>query len=286
PSRPLVVGISAIQGGGKTTLTRNLISHFQSLSLRVIALSIDDFYLPSAQQQSLKSQNPQNKLLELRGNPGTHDTALCRTVLEELITQHTRWCQNSQQSLPTVVQIPQYDKSLNNGLGDRLKDSLSVAPPFDIILLEGWMLGFKPVPLDQLSSLYSNSGMTSNVFRRHSIADLQCIMRNLESFVTDIYPLLDSFIHMSVQDLNVVYQWRLEQEQQLIAEKGVGMNDEQTQHFVDRFMPLYELCLPRLTSENVFCDVDCWWNQVHDKIDPSEVDTFSRHWQITLDRNR
>ena len=44
------------------------------------------------------------------------------------------------------VFIPQYDKSLNNGKGDRADPSKfrKVEGPIDLVIVEGWMLGFKP----------------------------------------------------------------------------------------------------------------------------------------------
>ena len=39
-----------------------------------------------------------------------------------------------------------YDKSLNNGKGDRADPSKfrKVEGPIDLVIVEGWMLGFKP----------------------------------------------------------------------------------------------------------------------------------------------
>ena len=44
------------------------------------------------------------------------------------------------------VFIPQYNKSLNNGKGDRVDPSKyrKVDGPIDLVIVEGWMLGFKP----------------------------------------------------------------------------------------------------------------------------------------------
>ena len=44
------------------------------------------------------------------------------------------------------VFIPQYNKSLNKGKGDRDDPSnfRKVDGPIDLVIVEGWMLGFKP----------------------------------------------------------------------------------------------------------------------------------------------
>jgi D-glycerate 3-kinase len=45
--------------------------------------------------------------------------------------------------------IPFYDKSLKNGNGDRANPSefKKVSGPIDLVLLEGWMLGFQSARL-------------------------------------------------------------------------------------------------------------------------------------------
>lgn len=43
--------------------------------------------------------------------------------------------------------IPYFDKSLKHGAGDRASPSefKKVRGPIDLVIVEGWMLGFKPV---------------------------------------------------------------------------------------------------------------------------------------------
>jgi len=47
-------------------------------------VSIDDFYLTNAEQTALAAAHPDNRLLAVRGNAGTHDLALGRQTLQEL----------------------------------------------------------------------------------------------------------------------------------------------------------------------------------------------------------
>jgi hypothetical protein len=44
---------------------------------------------------------------------------------------------------------------------------------------------------------------------------------------------LDALIHLDAEELDYVYEWRLEQEHELIKEKGTGMSDEAVRRFVD-----------------------------------------------------
>lgn len=45
--------------------------------------------------------------------------------------------------------VPQYDKSLHKGRGDRAPFGrwLTATGPVDVVILEGWMLGFTPLAL-------------------------------------------------------------------------------------------------------------------------------------------
>ena len=89
------VGIGGGQGTGKSTLGRLLMQAGELSGLNTCVLSIDDFYLPRADRLALARQV--HPLLATRGPPGTHDIALCRSVLDSL--PHSR-----------EVAVPVFDK--------------------------------------------------------------------------------------------------------------------------------------------------------------------------------
>ena len=66
-SRPYVVGISAPQGCGKTTLTTYLQELFKADGMNCVSMSIDDFYLTYSEQRALADAYQTNKLLRYRG---------------------------------------------------------------------------------------------------------------------------------------------------------------------------------------------------------------------------
>jgi hypothetical protein len=78
------LGISAPQGCGKTTIVEQLELLFNWLGRPAASVSIDDFYLTYADQNALAAANPGNRLLQLRGNAGTHDLALGTETLRKL----------------------------------------------------------------------------------------------------------------------------------------------------------------------------------------------------------
>ena len=73
-------------------------------------------------------------MLQYRGNAATHDMALGSDTLSSLTS-----------SSASTVPVPRYDKSKFEGRGDRADASTwpAVELPLDIVLFEGWMLGFR-----------------------------------------------------------------------------------------------------------------------------------------------
>lgn len=74
----------------------------------------------------------------MRGQAGTHDIELARQTLEQL---------KLATSESSEVAVVRYDKSAHEGRGDRAPDSKwqRVKGKVDVVLFEGWMLGFKPL---------------------------------------------------------------------------------------------------------------------------------------------
>ena len=138
-SSPLFVAIQGPQGSGKTFLTQRIAAALSEDSLRVATLSIDDLYLSHADLAALADAYPSNSLLHGRGQPGTHDIDLGISILLRLKSINAS-------SRSEVVKIPSFDKSLFNGEGDRIPEAewTLVKGPLDVVLLEGWCVGFYP----------------------------------------------------------------------------------------------------------------------------------------------
>ncbi|KAJ3295261.1 hypothetical protein HDU79_009582 [Rhizoclosmatium sp. JEL0117] len=243
--KPLVVGVSGPQGAGKTTLTTNLINSLRiEHNLRAIYFSLDDLYLTFEEQNKLRLKHPNNPLLAFRGNPGTHDLALGLSVFDQLLRNQNE------------AKIPRYDKSLNNGRGNRLKEEqwTKVELPIDVILFEGWCLGFKPVTsISQVETMTKGSkfGADFEQFTVENMMDVQLELAKLEQ----IHKLLDVFIHICAEDIGYVYDWRQQQEDSMrekLGDPSAGLDRDQLRDFVSRFMPLYLICLPELEARGFF----------------------------------
>ncbi|CAN6643464.1 probable ATP-dependent kinase Tda10p [Trichomonascus vanleenenianus] len=224
--RPLVIGLSGPQGSGKSSVVKAVAELLRSPphGLNVVEFSLDDVYLTHDEQVKLASSG--NSLLQQRGLPGTHDVGLCMSVISALKRQQK-------------TAVPQYDKSAFQGQGDRAPQAefVEALPPVDVVLLEGWCVGFKQLPEEVVRAKWNASDGT---LKEHSLADVLEVNRRLGEY-TQIWDEFDALVHLDAEDIGYVYDWRLEQEHKMIALKGSGMSDAGVRKFVDGYMPAYEL---------------------------------------------
>ncbi|GAA5796848.1 hypothetical protein HPULCUR_002226 [Helicostylum pulchrum] len=267
---PMVVGLSGCQGSGKTTLCDTL-AHVlkENHDLNVVQFSLDDLYLTHKDQALLSQKYKTNPLYQQRGQAGSHDLELAKQTFEALDRNEG------------TVAIPVYDKSLHDGKGDRLDKSQwkYVKAPVDIVLFEGWMVGFKPV--QKIQDTTTLIGCT--------VQDALVMNQLLKKYQKDIYPFFDIFIHLSPFDIGQVYQWRLQQEHHMKSSRGVnGLSDEQVKKFVDSYMPAYQLYLPRLDKIGFFgyeSTKDRLGFEGRDRSDGG-YSAPRRHLKIVLDQDR
>ncbi|KAJ2374685.1 hypothetical protein IW150_002964 [Coemansia sp. RSA 2607] len=236
---PLVVGINGAQGSGKTTLVRGLVDFLSSRRVTTVGFSLDDLYLTHAEQQQVALSHRDNPLLRFRGQPGTHDVALGRSTLLSLIANKGE------------TKIPVYDKSLQSGYGDRVaRDLWPVAKaPVDVVLLEGWCLGFRALDRAEFAQYLKDVRGDSPVFkysRQYTDQNLSEINEGFRVLGAQLYDLIDTWVWMRVGDIDVVYRWRKEQEDEMGAQGKPTLDDQKLEDFVARFMPAYELAMAKL----------------------------------------
>ncbi|MCB0362877.1 MAG: hypothetical protein KDD35_09145 [Bdellovibrionales bacterium] len=212
---PLILGINGPQGVGKTTLTEALVKCFAIEGEKALALSIDDFYLTRQEQISLAAMNQNNRYLQLRGYPGTHDVELGSQVLK-----HLKSVENS-----GTVRLPRYDKSLFGGLGDRLPLSEwpEVRMPLRIVFLEGWMLGFRPVSSERI--------------KEEGLKVINSLLAQYEKWHCQ----LDGFVQLSHSNFNQISLWRIQAEEKMKAQGKAGMSLAEIKGYIELFRPAYEL---------------------------------------------
>lgn len=281
PRRPLIIGISGLQGSGKSTWASTLVQLLrEEHHLRAITVSLDDFYRTHTDLMALREANPDNKLLRVRGQPGTHDEQLAATFFKSLA-----------RSLPGEdILIPSFDKSRHNGEGDRVdrEDWERVKAPIDIVVFEGWCLGFRPLSQSEIAQRQeaTRKEATSSLgkdcltktLHNHSLEHLITINDNLGRYCRTFMgsQCFDAMIHLDTDLLENVFEWRLQQEHALWKARNCGMTDGQVIQFVQGYMPAYELYLDGL-RQGFFGDFST---------DERGVVEKKRHIRVLLDRNR
>ncbi|KAL2866893.1 TDA10 family protein [Aspergillus lucknowensis] len=257
---PFFLGLNGVQGAGKTVLVSTLQSTLRSppYSLPVVTLSLDDLYLTHEDQLTLAKTHPTNPLLQHRGQPATHDLPLAECVFASL-----------RAGRPTA--IPAYDKSAFSGQGDRVPESQwervngEGQEKVKVIIFEGWSVGFRAWDEDVLRAKWETATRrrekegagykgrlghvnfedvktVNDALRRYDVLTEFVFFGFLAWVLANArFSQLDALIHIDAQDNHFVYEWRQEQERTLRAVKGIGMTEEQVNHFVDGYYPSYEL---------------------------------------------
>ena len=128
--------------------------------------------------------------------------------------------------------VPLYDKSLRGGRGDRAPQSAwpVVTGPLQVVCLEGWCLGFRPLATDAAAAaVHPGLGAVNAALRTYEAA--------MESRV-------DAWVVVRVAEPNWVFDWRLQAEVEMRKSGKPGLTDAQVADFVSRFMPAYKAYLP------------------------------------------
>lgn len=228
-----LVAINGAQGTGKSTLALFLQALLAQKQLNVAVLSIDDLYFTAVQRQVLAQRI--HPLLATRGAPGTHDVDLGLQLIRDL-----------QSTDLTQVSIPRFDKARD----DRASPSEwhTVTTPVDLIILEGWCVGAKPLTAHELMD-------APNALERDE--DPQGLWRTyqnqqLAGAYQTFFDQFDQLIMLRAPDFAAIKAWRALQERKLAAKVEAtsapkeGLMDGRA---LERFMLHYERLTERMLEE-------------------------------------
>lgn len=197
PRVPALIGLSGLQGSGKSTFARQLANEARRRGVRMEVLALDDFYRGRRERAAL-ARNV-HALLATRGVPGTHDLALLDRTLRALRGA----------SAAKPASIPRFDK----GRDTRAAPSRwrRVVRPPALILLEGWCVG---VPAQQSAEL----ARALNALERTEDPDRRWrtwVNAQLANDYARLWRSLDALIVLAAPDFAVVERWRGEPERAL-----------------------------------------------------------------------
>jgi D-glycerate 3-kinase len=242
--KPIILGISGLQGSGKSTWASRVVDILSlQHGLHAIAISLDDLYKTHIDLVAQHNKDLENNLYKTRGQPGTHEEQLAARFFRELEAFRGEG----------EMKIPSFDKSKFNGEGDRAPESdwpIITRKP-DVVVFEGWCMGFQPLPASEIEAKHKlalDGLLPVNTPAQHQLKHLLEVNKNLSQYCDAFMgpQHFDFFIHLDTDDLQNVYTWRLQQEHKMIEAKGSGMSDEQVRAFIDGYMPSYEIYLDKL----------------------------------------
>lgn len=227
-----IIGLSALPGTGKSSLGKLIKELSKYIDLNIAVISIDDFYLPFQDRKKIIKENPWGVS---RGFPGTHSTEL---MLEKVL----QWKASG------MLNVPIFDKSLQNGLGDR---SHWIKDEPDLIILEGWFLCVEPQALYK-----SEDNSFSPALRSSEISYRSQIQQNLRSY-TEIWKLIDKVWHLKPREFEHMEKWKIQQENELLRMKGSALADQK----LFDFLRMLSTSIPQKSFDEIKSDFLVLLNQ-------------------------
>jgi len=231
PTTPVFIGVQGCQGSGKSTCADFLKVIFEKqYKLTTAVLSIDDFYLTKNERAQLGVNV--HPFFATRGVPGTHDIALANHTLDALF-KLTR---------ETSCAIPRFNKAVDDRLPEHEWDRIS--GPISIVILEGWCVGLtaqSSAALETPVNSLEREGDQTGSWRQYANAQLAAPY-------AELFARLDALLVLKAPSFSCVYNWRLLQEQKLIAalseqkqtDTNQTMSAEQIRQFIAHYQRLTE----------------------------------------------
>jgi len=208
--KPLLVAIHAPQGCGKSTTCSNIQNTLHNKGYHCLIASLDDFYYPYQKMQQILFEF-HDDLYKYRGLAGTHDVKCLQEFLE-----------NVKQGKNAL--LPRFNKLLNNGLGD-VDNVIQINKKYDVVILEGWMIGYKP--------------------RQYNPSYLRIFNRELEKYQF-LHTMFDLWFYFNT-DLQHIYDWRYSAEKKMKKEEfdqfmkpyfiiysNYSINDSENKYYLDK----------------------------------------------------
>jgi len=219
--KTLILGFSGGQGSGKTTVSGILKIILKKFFKRKIHVSsIDDFY------KTLKERNKMSyeihPLFKTRGVPGTHDINLIKNFFYYIKKKKFK-----------KFKIPKFDKSIDDRCKKEYWTFVKKRP--EIIILEGWCVGAKP---QSKSMLLKSTNILEKIEDKNFIWR-KYVNEKLKKEYKKVFGMIDYFIFMKIPNFNMVFKWRLLQENKL-RKKSSSSKKVMSYNKIKRFIMFYQ----------------------------------------------
>jgi len=205
--------IAGAQGTGKSSFARLIQLFFNKYYKRkVVILSLDDFYL-SKKSRLILSQK-KHSLFKTRGVPGTHDLKMLNRKIEQLYKGEF------------PVYLPIFDKTTDNRKNYKRK-----VFKCDLVILEGWCVGSKPV---------SEKYLKKNLNNLEKNKDADFLWRfNYNSELNQyqgLFNKFNDFIYFRFDNWKNVLEWKYKQELSLRSQSS----NKRLKKYLLNFIEYYE----------------------------------------------
>ncbi|OEH80406.1 60s ribosomal protein [Cyclospora cayetanensis] len=242
---PLILGISGPQGCGKTTLCAALIvgrltmplplkAGLKVLNIKAEAASMDDFYLPTMLLPPITFNDfssPRPRIL-----PPYWDCYHC-LALQKWVLGVTYKVRHLAFYYPEAVCFVPCGHGCAAGiLVDECDRSVGNTCRYHTLKKTQGPFGFRHVePADRMNWNLS----------KQEAAEMHAVNEALKKY-EELYVYIDLWLILKVETPNWVYKWRRQQEEDTKRRTGSGLDADEVNSFVDRFIPLYQVYLPGL----------------------------------------
>ena len=217
----LFLGLCGGQGSGKTTIAGILKIILKKFFKREIYVSsIDDFYKTLKDRDKISSSI--HPLFKTRGVPGTHDTNLIKKFFIYIRKKNFR-----------KFKIPKFDKSTNDRFKKKYWHIINKRP--EIVILEGWCVGAKP----QSNSIIKRPVNILEKYEDKNLVWRKHVNKKLKNEYKKIFSIIDHFIFMKIPNFDLVFKWRLLQENKL-KKKSQFKKKIMSYNEIRRFIMFYQ----------------------------------------------
>ena len=219
--KTLFLGFSGGQGSGKTTVVKIIKIIIKKFFKRKIHISsIDDFY------KTLKDRNKMSHtthpLFKTRGVPGTHDINLVKKFFYFIKKKKFK-----------KTKLPKFDKSIDDRLKKKYWYNIKERP--EIVILEGWCVGAKP----QSNFLIKKPINILEKYEDKNLIWRKYVNEKLKREYKKLFAMIDCYIFMKIPNFNMVFKWRLLQENKL-RKKSRFKKKIMLYNEIKRFIMLYQ----------------------------------------------